>query len=283
MFVDDFAEFVGLQTTDEHNRWRRFWRPLLDIWRGFERKDKEIAEMNGNPILLRSQSRNAKSSFETAISIGVENEADLLLRKLGHNLPATENVQQGWEQVGDLERRIRGLRSESRNPAIPGDLVSEHVFSESNPDYEDPVEARSAYCAQLENTYREIKLANARTALHTAWRDMRVFRQRLSSWAKKGQATGRKVWVEVVVDWTKLVIRRPKLIPETVRRRIESELPEDAHLKPELRLVSFMLPLKEFLRAERMNQTTSSALKPTRNCPKLGQILGQKLSKKPGK
>jgi len=105
MFVDDFAEFVGLQTTDEHNRWRRFWRPLLDIWRGFERKDKEIAEMNGNPILLRSQSRNAKSSFETAISIGVENEADLLLRKLGHNLPATENVQQGWEQVGDLERR----------------------------------------------------------------------------------------------------------------------------------------------------------------------------------
>jgi len=125
------------------------------------------------------------------------------------------------------------------------------------------VEARSAYCAQLENTYREIKLANARPALHTAWRDMRVFRQRLSSWAKKGQATGRKVWVEVVVDWTKLVIRRPKLIPETVRRRIESELPEDAHLKPELRLVSFMLPLKEFLRAERMNQTTSSALKPT--------------------
>jgi transposase len=60
----------------------------------------------------------------------------------------------------------------------------------------------------------------------------------------------------IILDWHKLINQRPKLVPEAVQRRINSQLPADARLNPELRLVSFVLPLKERPRRRPVKKST---------------------------
>lgn len=75
----------------------------------------------------------------------------------------------------------------------------------------------------------------------------RTLRDRLRSYA-----TGRKAWIEVIVDWNKLITHRPPLaIPEGVQHRIERQIPKEAELQPWLRFVSLILPLNEHPRAAR--------------------------------
>ena len=122
---------------------------------------------------------------------------------------------------------------------MPIELVLAHFLRNSSPDYLDPLEARNALYAQLEQRSQELELAIARAAVNTAWSDLRVFKKRLSSWSEQGSLTEREVWIEVVVDWIKLTSRRPNLASKAVSLRIEREVLEAAdeavHLEPGLR------------------------------------------------
>jgi hypothetical protein len=104
---------------------------------------------------------------------------------------------------------------------VPIELVLEHFFTDSSPDYLDPLEARNALYAQLQQLSEELELVIARAAVNTAWSDLRVFKERLSSWSEQGSLTEREVWIEVVLDWMKLTSRRPNLASETISLRIE--------------------------------------------------------------
>jgi hypothetical protein len=124
---------------------------------------------------------------------------------------------------------------------VPIELVLEHFFTDSSPDYLDPLEARNALYAQLQQLSEELELVIARAAVNTAWSDLRVFKERLSSWSEQGSLTEREVWIEVVLDWMKLTSRRPNLASETISLRIEREVLEAAdeavRLDPGLRYI----------------------------------------------
>jgi Helix-turn-helix domain len=232
-FLNQFAEIAGLRTTEEYRQWMRCWQPLLATWVKF-RHDTDNADDVNDPVVLTCDSRKVDTCFETATAIGLENDADRLLRNLGCSLPPVENHEEALGDVLKALEQLKNLRSSRRNWAVPIELALDHFFTGSSPDCSDPLEARNALYAQLQ----QLELAIARAA---AWSDMRVFKERLISWLEQGSLTQREVWIEVVVDWIKLTSRQPNLASRAISLRIEREIleaaDEDVRLEPGLRYV----------------------------------------------
>jgi transposase len=239
-FLSQFAEIAGLRTTDEYEyrQWVHCWQPLLDIWSIFNHDNGGLNEVN-DPVILKSDPEKVDTCFETATAIGLENDADRLLRKLGCSLPPVENLEEARGKVLKALEQVKNFRSSRRNLAVPVESTLAHLVNQYSPDYSDPLEARNALYAELQQLSEELEVVIARAAVNTAWSDLRVFKERLSSWLEQRSLTKREVWIEVVLDWIKLTSRRPNLASKAVSLRIEREVlaaaDEAVRLEPGLR------------------------------------------------
>ena len=238
--LNQFAEIAGLRTTDEYEyrQWEHCWQRLLDIWSIFNHDKGRLNEVNDR-VILKFDPEKVDTCFETATAIGLENDADRLLRKLGRSLPPVENLEEARGKVLKALEQVKAFRSSRRNWAVPIESTLEHLINQYSPDYSDPLDARNALYAELQQLSEELELVIARAAVNAAWSDLRVFKERLSSWLEQRSLTKREVWIEVVVDWIKLTSRRPNLASKTISLRIEREVlagaDEAVRLEPGLR------------------------------------------------
>ena len=147
--LNQFAEIAGLRTTDEYRQWMQCWQPLLAIWSMLDSRYGGVDEVNDR-VILKCDPKKVDTCFETATAIGLENDADRLLRKLGCSLPPVENLEEARGKVLKALEQLKNLRSSRRNWGVPIELALAHFFRNSSPDYSDPLEARNALYAQLQ-------------------------------------------------------------------------------------------------------------------------------------